>query len=479
MPQTPPLIHEDFLLENESARRLYHEYAAGMPIFDYHSHLPPAQIAADHRFDNLGQIWLSGDHYKWRAMRANGVAERYCTGDASDWEKFAKWAETVPRTLRNPLYHWTHLELNRPFGINDRLFSPETAEGIWDECNAMLAQPEFSCRGIMRQMNVVAVCTTDDPTDSLEHHRAIAEDGTLSVCVRPTFRPDKAMSLESPEAFNDWVDRLEEAADMEVKNYETFIEALRKRHDYFHEHGCRLSDHGLERFPFTDFGDTEVANIFRDVSKNQPMSLTECEKFRLAVLTECARMNHEKGWTQQFHVGALRNNNTRMFEALGPDSGFDSMADGIVARPMSRFFDTLEQDGKLTKTIVYNLNPSVSDVMATMIGNFQDGQTPGKMQYGAAWWFLDQRDGMLRQLEVLSNHGLLSRFVGMLTDSRSFLSFTRHEYFRRILCNLLGDEMERGLLPDDIDLIGGMVCDICYNNAAEYFGFDVPRNVTP
>ncbi|GAB6166567.1 glucuronate isomerase [Thermostilla marina] len=479
MNRNQPLIHEDFLLSNEQARRLYHDYAAKMPILDYHSHLPPDQIASDHRFENLAQIWLYGDHYKWRAMRANGVPERFCTGDASDWEKFLKWAETVPKTIRNPLYHWTHLELNRPFGIKDRLLSPETAEGIWKECNEKLAQPEFSCRGILKQMNVVALCTTDDPTDSLEHHKAIAADASFSIVVLPTFRPDKAMNLDSPEDFNRWVDRLAKVSGMEIKDYDTFIEALRSRHDYFHEMGCRLSDHGLENFPDATFSATEIANIFREASKNRPIPLPERHKFRMAVLLECARMNHEKGWTQQFHVGALRNNNTKMFRELGPDTGFDSMADGPLAKPMARFFDQLARNDQLTKTIVYNLNPSKSDVMATMIGNFQDGSEPGKMQYGAAWWFLDQRDGMLRQMEVLSNYGLLSRFVGMLTDSRSFLSFTRHEYFRRILCDMLGREMADGLIPNDMEAVGELVCDICYNNAARYFGFDVPQDVRP
>ncbi len=468
-------ITDNFLLQNDRAARLYHEFAAPQPIIDYHCHLPPAEIAADRRFENLTQIWLSGDHYKWRAMRAAGVPERFITGDAPDREKFQKWAETVPLALRNPLYHWTHLELKRPLGIGDRLLGPETAEGIWNECHATLARPEFSARGIMQQMNVRVVCTTDDPTDSLEHHRAIAEDGAFTIQVLPTFRPDRALAVESPPAFNQWVERLAAAAGVEVKdNYDRLLDALRSRHDFFHARGCRLADHGLETFPAADCTTAEVAAAFRRVRGGKQLSAEETEKYRSATLEQLAAMNCESGWAQQFHFGAMRSNNTRMYRALGPDSGFDSIGDPPVARPMARFFDRLDRDGRLAKTIIYNLNPAHNDVVATMIGNFQDGATPGKMQFGSGWWFMDQKDGMERQLNSLSSQGLLSLFVGMLTDSRSFLSYTRHEYFRRILCNLLGGEMGQGLLPDDLELVGSMVRNICYGNALRYFGFNAP-----
>jgi glucuronate isomerase len=465
-------ITENFLLRNDRAVELYHGYAGQQPILDYHCHLPPAEIAADRRFENLSQIWLHGDHYKWRAMRAAGVPERYCTGDALDWEKFQKWAETVPQTLRNPLYHWTHLELKRPFGISDRLLHPATAKGIWDECNAKLAQPEFSARGIMRQMNVVLVCTTDDPTDTLEHHRAMAADASLATEVLPAFRPDKAMAVESPAAFNAWTDRLAAVSGIDVGDrFDFFLDALRQRHDCFHSAGCRLSDHGIETFYADEYAPGDIAAAFRRVRMGKQLQAGQLVEFKSAMLYELASMDHAKGWVQQFHFGALRNNNSRMFQTLGPDTGFDSIGDFEVARPMSRFLDRLERDGRLAKTILYNLNPAHNDVVATMIGNFQDGTPPGKMQFGSGWWFLDQKDGMEKQLTSLSNQGLLSRFVGMLTDSRSFLSYTRHEYFRRILCNLLGAEMEQGLLPDDVELVGAMVADICYGNAVRYFGF--------
>jgi glucuronate isomerase len=469
-------ITEDFLLQTEAACRLYHDHARDMPIVDYHCHLPPAQIADDHRFDNLAQIWLAGDHYKWRAMRAAGVEERYCTGDADDREKFQKWAETVPKTLRNPLYHWTHLELKRPLGIDDVLLSPDTAQDVWDRSKAKLGEPEFSCRGIMRQMNVALVCTTDDPADSLEHHAAVAADASFPIQVLPTFRPDRAMAVQSPELFHAWTDKLAEASGTDVIDFTTFIEALRKRHEYFHAHGCRLSDHGLQTFVAEDYTENEINTIFRNVHRGDQPTPDDVLKFHSAMLHELALMNHERGWTQQYHFGALRNNNTRMLGAVGRDTGFDSMGDWLVAEQMSKFLDRLAYDDKLAKTIVYNLNPRDNDLVATMLGNFQDGRTPGKMQYGSGWWFLDQKSGMEAQLEALSNHGLLSQFVGMLTDSRSFLSYTRHEYFRRILCNLLGGEIESGSLPRDFELVGRMVEDICYNNAARYFGFDLePR----
>jgi glucuronate isomerase len=470
---TAVFLTENFLLENDAAVTLYHQYARDMPIIDYHCHLPPQQIDEDHRFENLTQIWLYGDHYKWRAMRANGVPERFCTGDASDWEKFEKWAETVPKTLRNPLYHWTHLELNRPFGICDRLLGPETGASIWAECNARLAQPDFSARGIMRRMNVVLVCTTDDPVDDLRHHAAIASDASFDIQVLPCFRPDKAMAVQSLDTFNAWVHRLEQAADLEIEDFTTFMEAIRRRHDFFHQRGCRLSDHGVDTLYADDYTVAEISAIFRKARRGTDLGNEEIGKFRSCLLYELALLDHEKGWTQQYHVGALRNNNTRMFQALGPDTGFDSMGDGPLARPLAKFLDRLDRDDRLAKTILYNINPVHNDVLSTMLGNFQDGKTPGKMQFGSGWWFLDQKDGMERQLETLSNQGLLSRFVGMITDSRSFLSYTRHEYFRRILSNLLGTEIEQGLLPNDVEMIGRMVQDICYHNAADYFGFDL------
>ncbi|MCE5269475.1 MAG: glucuronate isomerase [Planctomycetaceae bacterium] len=473
-----PFITENFLLGSDHAVELYHGYARDLPIVDFHCHLPPAHIAADRRFENLTQIWLSGDHYKWRLMRAAGVPERYCTGDAPDREKFQKWAETVPQTLRNPAYHWTHLELRCPLGVADRLLNASTADGIWRQCNEKLASPDFSARGIMRQMNVAIVCTTDDPTDTLEHHRAIAADESFAVQVLPTFRPDRALAIDSPDVWNDWIDRLAAASDIDIADrYDRLLDALLARHDFFHAAGCRLADHGLETFWAADYTPGEIASAFRRLRQHKPLPAEDAAKFRSAVLYELASMNCGKGWTQQFHFGALRNNNSRMFAALGPDSGYDSIGDFEVARPMARFLDRLDRAGRLTKTILYNLNPAHNDVVATMLGNFQDGTIPGKMQIGSGWWFLDQRDGIQNQLNSLSNQGLLSRFVGMVTDSRSFLSYPRHEYFRRILCNLLGDEMHRGLLPDDIQLVGPMVSDICYRNPATYFQF--PARATP
>jgi glucuronate isomerase len=468
-------ITDNFLLNTHEAVELYHRYAKDMPILDYHCHLPPREVAENRSFANLTQIWLAGDHYKWRAMRTAGVPERFITGDASDREKFQKWAETVPQTLRNPLYHWTHLELKRPFGISDRLLNPNTAESVWNECNAKLARPEFSCRGIMRQMNVVLVCTTDDPTDTLEYHAALAADRSFPVKVLPAWRPDKAMAVENPPAFNSYTERLSAAADIDVEDdFDRFMQALAKRHDFFHAMGCRLSDHGIETFNADDYTAADIKAIFRKARSGKELAAEEILRFRSAMLYEFALMDHAKGWTQQYHFGVLRNNNTRMFKALGPDTGFDSIGDFKVARPMVKFFDRLDRQDRLAKTILYNINPADNEIVATMIGNYQDGSTPGKMQFGSAWWFLDQKDGMEKQITALSNMGLLSRFVGMITDSRSFLSYTRHEYFRRTLCNLLGQEIKDGLLPNDIDLIGSMVQDICYRNAAKYFGFDVP-----
>jgi glucuronate isomerase len=466
-----PFIHENFLLQTKQAIKLYHEFARDLPIIDYHCHLPPEQIAEDHRFKNLTEIWLYGDHYKWRAMRSNGIPEKYCTGDASDWEKFLKWAETVPKTLRNPIYHWTHLELNRPFGINDRLLCPETAKSIWDECNEKLARPEFSARGIMKQMNVVLVCTTDDPISDLSAHKKIAEDKSFKIKVLPTWRPDKAMMIEWGAEFNKYIDKLGEVANIHIRTHEDLLAALKKRQDYFNAMGCRLSDHGIDMVYADEYTEAEIARIFKKARGGKPVSQEQVRKYKSWILYEFGLMNWEKGWVQQFHIGAMRNNNTRLFKLAGPDIGCDSIGDPQIAQPLSRYLDRLDQQGKLTKTILYNLNPSHNEVIATMLGNFQDGSVPGKMQMGSGWWFLDQLDGMTRQIEALSQMGLLSRFVGMLTDSRSFLSYTRHEYFRRLLCNILGNDMAKGLIPDDFDMVGRMVQDICYYNAKEYFGF--------
>lgn len=464
-----PFMDDDFLLHTKTARRLYHEYAAAMPIFDYHCHISPQEIAVDRRFNNLAEIWLHGDHYKWRAMRANGVDEKFCTGNASDWEKFQKWAETAPYTMRNPLYHWTHLELRSPFGINRQL-DPTSARHIWDTCNALLQTKDYSCRGIIRKANVKVICTTDDPVDTLEYHRSIKESG-FGVKVIPAWRPDKAMAIEDPKVFNAYVDLLEAASGISISSFENFMEAIGKRHLFFHENGCRLSDHGLETMYAESYTIAEIKTIFNHVRGGKAASANELLKFKSAMLYEFAVLDHSRNWTQQYHLGALRNNNSRMFESVGADKGFDSIGDFPVANAMSKFLNRLEYDRKLTRTILYNLNPADNEVMATMVGNFQDGSEPGKIQWGSGWWFLDQKDGMTNQINTLSNLGLLSRFVGMLTDSRSFLSYSRHEYFRRILCNLIGNDVENGEIPADMDFLGSMVEDISFNNAEKYFHF--------
>jgi glucuronate isomerase len=464
-------IHEDFMLQNDAARELYHNHAEKMPIIDYHCHLNPEFIAKDRKFDNLGQIWLEGDHYKWRAMRTNGVDEHYCTGkDTSDWEKFEKWAETVPYTMRNPLYHWTHLELKRAFGV-DELLSPKTAREIFDTCTEKLRTPEYSARGLMKMFNVETVCTTDDPVDSLEYHLALKKEG-FEVKVLPAWRPDKAMAVENPAEYRAYVEKLSNVSGITISKFSDLIEALRKRHDFFASIGCKLSDHGIEEFYADPYTQTEIESIFNKIYGGTELSKGEMLKFKSAMLYEGAIMDWEKGWTQQFHYGAIRNNNTRLFKQLGPDTGFDSIGDFTVAKNMSRFLDRLDVDNKLAKTIIYNLNPRDNDLVATMTGNFQDGSVPGKIQFGAAWWFLDQKNGMEAQMNSLSNLGLLSRFVGMLTDSRSFLSYPRHEYFRRILCNLIGNDVENGLLPaSEMDFLGQMVENISYYNAKTFFNF--------
>jgi glucuronate isomerase len=466
-------ITDDFLLHGPTAQRLYHEYAAPMPIIDYHNHLPPDQLRADKVFDNLTQAWLYGDHYKWRAMRTNGIAERFCTGDAPDDQKLAQWAATVPYTMRNPLYHWTHLELLRYFDI-DELLTPDSARRIYDTCSEKLRSPEYSARNLLKRMNVELVASTDDPTDSLEHHRAYEDDRLTLV---PTFRPDKAMMPTDPGTFAGYVGKLATAAGTSIQTFDDFLNALDSRYDTFAEVGCRASDHGLEQIWADETTATEAAALFGKVMGGQVLTTAEVRRFGSYMLF--GQQAHRRGWVQQYHLGALRNNNQRQLRTLGPDTGWDSIGDFEQARPLSKLLDKLDSTDQLARTILYNLNPADNELFATMIGNFQTGDSsvgnvPGKLQFGSGWWFLDQKDGMERQINALSNMGLLSRFVGMLTDSRSFLSFPRHEYFRRILCNLIGQDVDRGELPADIPWLGQMVQAICYTNARDYFRFDVP-----
>lgn len=463
-------IKENFLLSNKRAEKLYFDYAKEQPIIDYHCHLPVNEIAGNRQFENMTRVWLNGDHYKWRAMRANGVDENYITGSATDKEKFFKWAETVPYTIKNPLYHWTHMELKKPFGISDILLNPNTAEEIWNRCNELLLQENYSAQGLIKQFNVQVVCTTDDPVDSLEFHQKIRQN-PFGVKVIPAFRPDNAMAVENSDQFAVWLTKLETVTNISINNFNLFIEAIRNRHEYFHENGCRLSDHGLETAYAEEYATEEINHIFLKVLSKSKLNTSEVLKFKSAMMFEFGIMDHEKGWVQQLHLGAIRNNNTRMFRNLGEDTGVDSIGDFEIARPLSKYLNRLDDFNKLTKTIIYNLNPADNELVATMIGNFQDGTIAGKLQYGSAWWFLDQKSGMEKQIDALSNMGLLRRFVGMLTDSRSFLSYPRHDYFRRVLCNILGEEIEKGLIPDDLDLIGGMVKDISYNNANNYFNF--------
>ncbi|MDR1981762.1 MAG: glucuronate isomerase [Tannerellaceae bacterium] len=459
-----------FLLQTGTAVELYHTHAANKPVIDYHCHLNPQLIAENYRFADLTEIWLGGDHYKWRAMRANGIPEEYITGQKPAYEKFLKWAETVPYTMRNPLYHWTHLELSRVFGI-DTVLNPSTAREIYDECTAKLQTPEFSVQSIMKRMNVEVVCTTDDPVDALAYHRMIRESG-FTVKVLPTWRPDKAMAIEDPVAYNAYIAQLEEASGVSVFTFDHLLEALQRRHDFFAAEGCSVSDHGLETFYAEPYSDAEVQTIFFKVRNGRTVDPADLLKFRSAMLYELAAMDARSNWVQQFHVGAIRNNNSRMFKRLGADTGFDGINDYNYATPMNRFFDRLESNGLLCKTILYNLNPRDNEAMVVNAYNFNDGSTPGKMQYGASWWFLDQLEGIENQINALSALGLLSRFVGMLTDSRSFLSYPRHEYFRRILCNIIGHDVESGKLPlSELPFIGKMVGDISYTNAKNYFGW--------
>ena len=460
-------IHEDFLLQNKTARMLYHEHAEHMPIVDFHCHLEAKAIAENKNYDSITQIWLGGDHYKWRAMRANGVNEKFITGDASDWEKFEKWAETVPYLMRNPLYHWTHMELKTAFGI-DEILNPSSAKRIYDRCNELLALPEMRPQELIKRYHVETLCTTDDPIDSLEYHRILAASD-FKVKVLPAWRPDKVMTVTTSDAYRNYVDKLSEASGITIQHFEDLVDALKNRHDYFNAAGCRLADHGTSDLPLVDYTLDEIKGIFDKVYGGDELNLLEKQKYQMALLTILAEMNAEAGWTQQFHYGPLRNTNTKMFNAIGVDTGFDTIGDYKCALSIVHLLDHLNSRDQLAKTIIYNINPAENEMIAAMIGNFQDGSVPGKIQFGAAWWFNDQMRGIINQLEALSSQGLLSRFVGMLTDSRSFLSYTRHDYFRRILCNLIGNDIESGMLPEsEMGRVSEMIEDICYNNAKSY-----------
>lgn len=462
-------LDDNFLLNNKTAERLYHDFAKDMPIIDYHNHLPPHEMAEDKNFENITQIWLYGDHYKWRAMRFNGVEEAYITGNKTDWEKFRAWSATVPYTLRNPLYHWTHLELQRYFDVHD-ILNADTAKKIYDETSAKLKTKEYSVKNLLEKMNVKLICTTDDPVDNLEFHQQIKKD-KWNVKVLPAFRPDKAMNVDVTTTFNNYLTSLEKASNISISTFNDYLAALKNRHDFFVANDCSVSDHGLEEIYAEDYTTIEVAGIFAKIRSAGDLTLLENRKFKSAMLVTLAEWDWEKGFVQQYHLGALRNNNTRMLKQLGPDTGWDSMGDFSQAKALSKFLNRLDTNNKLAKTIIYNLNPADNELFATMIGNFNDGSAAGKIQWGSSWWFLDQKDGMTKQMNTLSNMGLLSRFIGMLTDSRSFLSFPRHEYFRRLLCNLFGEEVENGELPNDIGWIGKVIQDICFNNAKNYFGW--------
>lgn len=460
-------LDQDFLLQTKTAQQLYHEYAAPMPIIDYHNHLPPAEIAANKKFSTMTEIWLKGDHYKWRAMRAMGIDENLITGDADDYTKFKVWAETVPYTMRNPLYHWTHLELKKPFGVTE-LLNEDSAERIYKSCNEQLQN--LPVQTILGQFNVEVLCTTDDPADDLEHHLAMKQSG-MKIKVFPAFRPDKSIAVEDPVAYNAYLDRLETVSNTSINSYQALLDALKKRHDFFHEAGCRVSDHGLETMYAEDFTLAELEASFQKIRKGESLNEHATRQYKSGTLHFICQWYAERGWVQQFHIGALRNNNSRLLKRLGADAGIDSIGDWTVAQAMAKFFNRLDKENQLAKTIIYNNNPSYNAVYATMIGNFQGDGIRGKIQFGSGWWFLDQKDGMEQQMNTLSNMGMLSLFVGMITDSRSFLSFPRHEYFRRILCNLIGNDVENGELPHDVKWLGKMVQDICYHNAHNYFNF--------
>jgi glucuronate isomerase len=462
-------INEDFLLSNKTAVRLYHQFCKNQPIIDFHCHLSPSMIADDRQFDNLTQAWLEGDHYKWRAMRTNGIDEKYCTGNTPDPEKFNKWSETVPLTIGNPLYHWTHLELARYFDIFE-LLSPSTAKEIYNKASSLLKTKEYSIRGLLKKMNVEIVCTTDDPSDSLENHKKLK--GSFDISILPTFRPDNILKTEDPVKFKSYLEKLGRSWGSEIRNFDDLAEALDSRHEFFHEMGGRLSDHGLDRFYFAPYNKSEIDTIFKKLLKGAFLSEEETEKYRTAIMTELCRMNHKRGWTQQFHVGALRNNNVRMFRKMGPDTGWDSIGMPQDAHKISKFLNSLDDTDQLGKSILYNLNPADNEMMITMAGNFNDGSRAVKVQYGAAWWFLDQKNGMEKHISDLASLGLMRRFIGMVTDSRSFLSYPRHEYFRRLVCNYVGKEVEDGLIPDEDELLRPLIEGISYKNAKEYFEFN-------
>lgn len=468
-----PFVDDNFLLQNKQAQELYHNYAKDQPIIDYHCHLSPKEIAEDINFRNLTHIWLDGDHYKWRAMRTTGVNEKYITGDASDKEKFLAWSKTVPKTLKNPLYHWTHMELKNPFGITDRLLNGDTAEDIWNEANEMLKTPEFSARGLLRKNNVKVIATTDDPTDDLQFHKQLRAEDQDEFIMVPTFRPDRGMEIENGDEYREWVKKLEQASDVSITSFKDFFEALQQRHDAFHEMGCRASDHGTDKPYSEDFTEAQMEEIFTKVLAGKEPTEEEVRIFKSAFLYHCGVMDAQKGWVYQLHMGAIRNNNTRMLKKLGRDTGFDSIGDFELARPLAKLLNRLDTEDNLPKTILYNSNPRDNELFATMIGNFQDGSVAGKLQHGPPWWFLDQKDGIEDHIVSLSNMGILSELIGMTTDSRSFLSFPRHEYYRRVLSNVLGEDMEKGIIPDDLDFVGAMVKDISFSNARSYFGFEL------
>jgi glucuronate isomerase len=470
-------ITDDFLLNNKAAKNLYHDYAKNLPIIDYHNHLSPKYVANNRKFENITEAWLEGDHYKWRAMRALGVSEAYITGNASDEEKFKKWAEVVKLTIRNPLYHWTHLELLRYFNI-DSLLTENNATNVYQQTFEQLQQTSHSTRGLLAQQKVEAICTTDDPTDDLIYHKRYAAERE-SLIMSMAFRPDNVFAVEDAEAYLVYLEKLEEVTDKSIDSFDDLLEALDNRIDYFHENGCRLSDHGLAYLPYSESGTYNIENIFKSLKAKKELSSQEIDYFKCQTLMHLCKSYHKKGWVQQFHLGPLRNVNSRLAKKIGKDAGLDSMGDFPQAVTLAKFLDYLDKTDQLTKTILYNLNPAQNEVFASMTGNFQDGSLKGKIQYGSGWWFLDQKDGIEKQLNALSNMGMVSTFIGMLTDSRSFLSFPRHEYFRRVLCNLFGDEVEKGLLPNDVPYLGNIIKDICYHNAASYFSFNFQPVVTP
>lgn len=460
-------MDDDFLLDYESSRILYHEYAKEMPIYDYHCHLSPEEIAENKQFRNLTEIWLNGDHYKWRAMRANGISEDLITGNASDKEKFDAWAKTMPSCIGNPLYHWTHLELKRYFNI-DLPLSEKTGDEIWESCNHLLQQKDFSAQSIIKKSNVHVICTTDDPADSLAYHKEIRANERIETAVLPAFRPDKGIEI-TQQGFLRYIEKLSKAANIEIKGYQDLLKAFENRVDYFHEAGCRVSDHGFDHLFYEEAALEEVSAIFDKAIQGQSITLSEENKYKTYTLLHLGKLYHSHGWAMQLHIGAIRNNNSKMFEKIGPDAGFDSMNDFELAKPLNQFLSRLDRENELPKTILYNLNPAHNPIIASAVGNFQNEEARGKLQFGTGWWFNDQKDGMIRQMTDLANIGLISNFVGMVTDSRSFLSYTRHEYFRRILCNLIGGWVHKGEAPDDYELLGQMVQDICYNNAKTYF----------